>query len=209
MAMTRVGLRDSNKSLPADIRTAFEPQTYFQGLQRLNNNADTVQSSRRWGGINGLGCSVDDDFTGCDYSSSDPSVNPYYTPDAGNSSWLQDSTPILGAGLQTTAPALVIPPTSNGGVDAAAIAKIISAGASSLVPIIAATSQGVLYRVDPKTGAMTVYSQPAGSTVNLPVGGPIGMVSTPFGTATASGFGGSSLVMVAVVGLLALMAFRK
>lgn len=203
MAMTRVGIRDSNKSLPADIRTAFEPRTYFQGQQRLNNNVDTVQSSRTW---RGLGCSADDDFTGCDYTSTDPATNPFYTSDPATNPYLQDSTPILGAGLQT---AMVIPPTAGGGVDTAAIAKIIASAGQSIVPIIAATSQGVLYRVDPKTGAMTVYSQPAGSNVNLPIGGSIGTFNTPLGSASVAGFSGGSLLMLAAVGLLAVMVLKR
>jgi len=204
--MTHTGTRDPNKSLPADIRMAFEPRTYLSGLARLHRNADVVQQSS---GVSGLGCSVDDDFTGCDYTSTDLSLNPFYTPDPSSNPYLQDSTPILGAGLQTKAPAMVIPPASSGGVDMTALLKIIQAGTAGLVPIIAATSSGVLYKVDPKTGAMTVYSQPSGSNVNLPIGGSIGTFTGPFGSANVSGFSGSTLALLAVAGVLAVMSFRR
>lgn len=212
MAMTTVGLRDSNKSLPADIRTAFAPQTYLgNGMGRLNHNADVVQNSRHWGGrgVNGLGdCNPSEDnnwdLADCTFTSTDPQTSdPVYA----TTSWYDPGNIYQTATVP--AGAKVVPPANTGGVDAAAIAKIIAAGASSLVPIIAATSQGVLYKVDPKTGAMTVYSQPAGSNVNLPIGGSIGTFNTPLGTGMVAGFDSSTLIMIALVGAVALFAFKK
>lgn len=204
MAMTTVGLRDSNKSLPADIQAAFEPQTYYQGLARLNGNAGVVQSSRNWGGLGGLCIDDEGQAFQCD---EDPSGDLTGYTGSGTPDYLQWD-PTWAA---PPAGSRVVPPTAGGGVDVAAIARIIQAGASSLVPIIAATSQGVLYKVDPKTGQMTVYSQPAGSNVNLPIGGggPSGTINTPLGSGSFAGLDSNTLLMVALVGAVALFAFKK
>lgn len=217
MAMTTVGLRDSNKSLPADIRTAFAPQTYYRGngVDRLNHNADVVQNSRSWGGrgVSGLGGQCYDTESDSMYdcgSDGTPTDTGYASGGVTFADLTADQQAAwLGNNASLPAGSVVVKPGAGGGVDAAAIAKIIAAGASSLVPIIAATSQGVLYKVDPKTGAMTVYSQPAGSNVNLPIGGSLGTYTGVLGTGTVAGFDSSTLVMIALVGAVALFALKK
>lgn len=214
MAMTRVGLRDSNKSLPADIRAAFSPQTYYQGQNRLALNGDVVQNSRSWGrGMRGLGDTCYDADSDSLYDCGSGGVPTDSSVLAGGVTFADltaaQQAAWLGNNATIPAGATVVPPSSGGGVDAVAIAKIIQAGTAGLVPIIAATSQGVLYKVDPKTGAMTVYSQPAGSTLNLPIGGSLGTFNTPLGSGSVSGFSGSSLLLLGVVGLFAVMAMRK
>jgi hypothetical protein len=195
MAMTHVGIRDSNKALPADIRTAFEPRTYYQGLSRLSRNVDVVQQSR--GGMHGLGDT-------CYDMNNDPFECAVGVGAGGTVDYLQsvDAPPV-------SVP--YVPPAAGGGVDMAAILKIIQSGASTLVPIIAATSQGVLYKYDAKTGSMQVYSQPAGNQQNLPVGGggAVGTINTPFGSASTSGINGTTLMMIAALGLVAVLAMKR
>lgn len=56
--MTRTGVRNSNKALPADIQAAFNPVTYYgggTGVARLHGNAHVVQQTRTWPGMRGIG----------------------------------------------------------------------------------------------------------------------------------------------------------
>jgi hypothetical protein len=58
--MTRTGVRNSNKALPADIQAAFSPMSYYpggMGVARLHGNAHVVQQTRTWpwGGMRGIG----------------------------------------------------------------------------------------------------------------------------------------------------------
>lgn len=92
------------------------------------------------------------------------------------------------------------------------ILAMIQAGSTSLVPILAAQNPGTYYTTD-ANGRITVYSQPTGSVQNLPVGGgyPGGTVltaNTPLGNASAAGIDSSTLIMIAVVGLVAIMAMK-
>jgi hypothetical protein len=91
------------------------------------------------------------------------------------------------------------------------IADMIKAGSQAIVPILAAQNPGTIYTTNPTTGQIMVYSQPTGSTANLPVGagggygGPGFSAQTPLGSVAATGMGTGTLLVVGLVGLVAVM----
>lgn len=101
-------------------------------------------------------------------------------------------------------------------------AQMLQSTTAATLPILIAQNPGTLYTTNPQTGQITVYAQPTGSNVNLPVGvigggggpgyGAGGTISTPLGSATVSGIGGiggTTIVLGAVALLLAYMLVRR
>ena len=88
------------------------------------------------------------------------------------------------------------------------IAADIRAASEATLPLIVATTPGVIYQRDPVTGKVLIYSQPTGSMQNLPVGAggwPVATLNTPLGSASASGVDFTTLAMLGVVGLVLVM----
>ena len=101
------------------------------------------------------------------------------------------------------------------GLTAAEIADMISQTNAAMLPLIVAQNPGVMYTTNPQTGQITVYAQPTGNTQNLAVGAggggygyPGATVTTPIGSASAT-FGGGTMLMIAAVGLLAIMMLKR
>lgn len=93
------------------------------------------------------------------------------------------------------------------GDDASETAAIIAQSANSMIPILAATTPGVYYTQSP-TGQITVSSQ---QPVQYPVGTilPNGATVTAGGGVVSAGISSGTLMMVALVGLVAFMAVRR
>lgn len=120
--------------------------------------------------------------------------------------------------------ARALPGMSGLGMTASEIVDMIKAGASTTLPLIVAQTPGVIYTQMPD-GTIQVYSQPTGTTANLPgvygsallQGGvpvqPGGTVTLPGGSTAQFSFGnmGEMMPMLVIGGLLAvvLLAGRK
>lgn len=98
---------------------------------------------------------------------------------------------------------VIVQPTTSS-FDWAGLANVVAAGSTSMAKILAASNPGTMYR-DPQGNL--IYSQPTGSTQNLPVGGggPVGTINTPLGSASFAGLSTNTILMVAMVGLVAVM----
>jgi len=100
-------------------------------------------------------------------------------------------------------------------------AQIVQTATAETIPLIIAQNPGTLYTTDPTTGQITVYAQPTGSTVNLPVGvisgggggstaqGASGAVATNLGSASFSGVNATTIGLVVVAGLLVYMMMQR
>lgn len=86
--------------------------------------------------------------------------------------------------------------------------NIITVSSEAAARLLAASNPGTYYR----DSNGVVYSQPLGSTQVLPVGGGYGAsgsFTSPVGSGVFSGISGNTLMMVAVVGILALAVLKK
>ena len=186
--MMRTGSRDVTKSLPADIRAAFQPRTYYQGMMgvgRLANNADVVQQGGLRGlrGLRGLGdCSVDPN---------DPEGGFICT----------DVTPPTGDSNTVT---LQFPQTSGGGGGGGGGSttpvtvdwtKILTASSDAIAKTLAASNPGTVYRGP----GGTIYTQTPGQPVNPGTG------TLLTGTGLSTGIGGNTLLLVGAAVVVALL----
>ena len=98
-------------------------------------------------------------------------------------------------------------------------AQMLQATTASTLPLLIAQNPGTLYTTNPQTGQITVYAQPTGSNVNLPVGviggggagyGAGGTISTPVGSATVQGVSGTTIALgVAALALVWMMMQQR
>ncbi len=102
-----------------------------------------------------------------------------------------------------------------GDLTAQDLANLIQQGASATLPLVVASNPGTYLQTNPNTGQVTVYAQPTGNTQNYMGGGMYaGGVGVPgvLGTPTAT-LGGSvgvgTMLLVAAVGIVALMAMKR
>ena len=98
------------------------------------------------------------------------------------------------------------------GMTAQEIADLIKQSSAATLPLIVAQNPGVYYTQDPRTGAISVYSQPVGSTQNLPVGGagfPVATVNTPLGSASTSGIDMGTVATIGLVGIGLFMLAKR
>ena len=96
---------------------------------------------------------------------------------------------------------------------------MLQASTAATLPLLIAQNPGTYYSTNPQTGQVTVYAQPTGSNVTLPVGvmggggpgyvpgGAVGTVSTGAGTASV-GISSTTLMMLAMAGLLGFVLMR-
>ena len=100
-------------------------------------------------------------------------------------------------------------------------AAMLQASTAATLPLLIAQNPGTYYSTNPQTGQVTVYAQPTGSNVTLPVGvmgggggpgyvpgGAVGTVSTGVGTASV-GISSTTLMMLAMAGLLGFMVMQR
>ena len=97
-------------------------------------------------------------------------------------------------------------------------AAMLQASTAATLPLLIAQNPGTYYSTNPTTGQVTVYAQPTGSNVTLPVGvmgggggvvpgGATGTLSTAAGTASV-GISSTTLTMLAMAGLLGFVLMR-
>lgn len=175
------------KSIPAELRARQYHGTPDFALARLHENLEQSQSRGGvipWGlqkrfGVSGLGDTCLDSATpGYEYLCSTPDVT-----------------------IQPTDP----------NFDWAALAGVINVASTSMAKILAASNPGTYYK-DPQGNV--IYAQPTGQP-NLPGvygasgpyagGGAQGSITSPIGSASFGGLSSSTVMMIAVVGLLAVM----
>lgn len=168
------------KSLPAELVVGGA-----DGYRRVMRNAEVVQQRGRgrrdWGyRLAGVG-------------------DTCYDPEDGTSYECDAS----GGSFPTTTI-----PAGSPNFDWAGLSNVVLVASTSMAKILAASNPGVMYR-DPQGNV--IYSQPTGNTQNLPVGGggPSGTFTGPLGSGSFSGISTSTMMMVAVVGLLAIMVMKK
>ena len=114
-----------------------------------------------------------------------------------------------------------------GDMSASDWAALLQASTAASLPLLIAQNPGTYYTTNPQTGEVTVYAQPTGSNVTLPVGvvgggygggggvgvpgvgpgGAGGVIQTPVGT-ISGGMSGTTLMMLAMAGLVAVMMMR-
>jgi len=100
------------------------------------------------------------------------------------------------------------------GLTAQELADMISQANAATLPLIVAQNPGTYMQTDPATGRLTVYAQPMGNLQNYYGGGGGYAVGAPgvLGTPTAT-LGGSvgvgTMLLVAAVGIVALMAMKR
>jgi hypothetical protein len=206
--MTLTGSRDRTKALPAGIRTAFQPTTYYQGLARLNSNADVVQQGGGVHGFAGLGDQCYDDTSDSYYDCGDTTGG-----DTSSTGLTQANTPLTTAQVAQLEASNWATPSTNvptgaattGGqsLNAQQIAQLISAAATSATSIYKGTQSpflvpgtNVIY--NPATGALS-----NGSGINL---------SSILGTASVTGttgISGTTVLLIGGLGLLGLMVMGR
>ena len=187
--MTRTGIRNSNKALPADIQAAFAPRTYMgMGQARLYGNAHVVQQTRSWPwvGLRGLGLGDDDgtdtvdvvdtggDSGGLDlsnlpdssvYNSADWTALPGTVDLTSGDSVFANMTAAQQAQFEAATPTTRTSMLASLGVPAAQIATVLNAAGNAAATALRA-SNGQL-PINPATGLPYNYGQPTTSQSTL------------------------------------------
>lgn len=178
------------RSLPAELMIPRQYRKVDWGMQRLlTGGPNRMQSNGGVRGLRGIG-----DCT-------DPNPDTGQCPDG--------SVFTGGTGVAPT-----VIQAGDPGINWGALTSVITVGSTSLARILAASNPGTYYK-DPQGNV--IYSQPTGNTQNLPgvygnVGGGAGATgtfTTPIGSGTIAGISSNTLMMVAVVGLVAVMVMGR
>lgn len=172
-------LRPGERSLPAEIRSPYRGTRAF-GQNRLHLAQGMVQGH---GGMQGLGddtCDVEIDPT-CSGGGTAVSIpvdtSISYDPTTNTSS--------AGGYIQWQGAPVDLSPSSPAptGISSTQWAQIATQLSNGILKTVVATSPGTLL-ITKADGSQVLYSQPAGSTTNLPIGA--NTVTTPLGTASGS-----------------------